>query len=57
MTQLENLQPFTEQIETIQTTITNFYQTLKNKSTFLLIKLHYILQYLASICQKFKFRA
>ena len=32
MTQLENLQPFTEQIETIQTTITNFYQTLKNNT-------------------------
>ena len=32
MTQLENLQPFTEQIETIQTTIINFYQTLKNNT-------------------------
>ena len=32
MTQLENLQPFQEQIETIQTTIINFYQTLKNNT-------------------------
>ena len=32
MTQLENLQPFQEQIETIQKTITNFYQTLKNNT-------------------------